>query len=145
MPSASARFVKSRLRVHRIPPRVRDVRTPLCGVDGGSSRFDLPDGTSEIFFAEGLDSQMSDLPVEQDQHVGGIRLGSVRARSLDFTRARCTTRRWMPPNSGEIGAKGIRELAPIAIAPREISAAPDPHPWTAFQLCSSLANDGRFR
>src|SRR3981081_2646748 len=26
LPSASARFVKSRLRVHRIPPRVRDVR-----------------------------------------------------------------------------------------------------------------------
>ncbi|MEA2921246.1 MAG: hypothetical protein QOF07_1209 [Bradyrhizobium sp.] len=32
LPSASARFVKSRRRVHRIPPRVRDVRTPLCGV-----------------------------------------------------------------------------------------------------------------
>src|SRR6266487_4101455 len=30
-PSASAPFVKGTARVHRIPPRVRDVRTPLCG------------------------------------------------------------------------------------------------------------------
>src|SRR2546429_8439814 len=30
-PSGSARFVKRTARVHRIPPRVRDVRTPLCG------------------------------------------------------------------------------------------------------------------
>ena len=29
-PSASARFVKRTARVHRIPPHVRDVRTPLC-------------------------------------------------------------------------------------------------------------------
>src|SRR5213595_3050064 len=29
-PSAAARFVKRTARVHRIPPRVRDVRTPLC-------------------------------------------------------------------------------------------------------------------
>src|SRR6266852_7905329 len=29
-PSAAARFVKRTDRVHRIPPRVRDVRTPLC-------------------------------------------------------------------------------------------------------------------
>jgi hypothetical protein len=56
LPSASARFVTSRRRVHRIPPRVRDDRdTPLCGVDGGSSKVDLPDGTSGIFFAQGLD------------------------------------------------------------------------------------------
>src|SRR5713226_7773632 len=29
-PSAAAHFVKRTARVHRIPPRVRDVRTPLC-------------------------------------------------------------------------------------------------------------------
>src|SRR6266478_3550890 len=29
-PSAAAQFVKRTARVHRIPPRVRDVRTPLC-------------------------------------------------------------------------------------------------------------------
>src|SRR5437773_6669256 len=29
-PSAAAHFVKRAARVHRIPPRVRDVRTPLC-------------------------------------------------------------------------------------------------------------------
>src|SRR5258706_11400544 len=29
-PSASARFVKRTDRVNRIPPHVRDVRTPLC-------------------------------------------------------------------------------------------------------------------
>ena len=34
-PSAAAHFVKRTARVHRIPPRVRDVRTPLClGRDG---------------------------------------------------------------------------------------------------------------
>jgi hypothetical protein len=52
-------FRQARIRVHRIQPRVRDDRdTPLCGVDGGSSKVDLPDGTSGIFFAQGLDSRM---------------------------------------------------------------------------------------
>src|SRR6266480_6989122 len=36
-PSAAARFVKRTARVHRIPPRVRDVRTPLCW--GGTARI----------------------------------------------------------------------------------------------------------
>jgi hypothetical protein len=36
-PSASARFVKRTARVHRIPPHVRNVRTPLCGT--GPNRY----------------------------------------------------------------------------------------------------------
>ena len=41
----------ARFRVHRIQPRVRDVReTPLCGVDGISitQRFDVVKPNSEI-------------------------------------------------------------------------------------------------
>src|SRR6266403_1622819 len=41
-PSASAPFVTRAARVHRIPPRVRDVRTPLClGRDGRGYIADL--------------------------------------------------------------------------------------------------------
>ena len=38
-PYAAARFVKRTARVHRIPPRVRDVRTPLCR-----------DGTANVYY-----------------------------------------------------------------------------------------------
>src|SRR6266478_5146893 len=49
-PSASAPFVTCAARVHRIPPRVRDVRNaPLVGQDGGSPSADLPDSKSGIF------------------------------------------------------------------------------------------------
>jgi hypothetical protein len=55
-PSASALCVQQRLRVHRIPSRVDDVgQRPSPGKDAGSSASDLPDGTSGIFFARGLD------------------------------------------------------------------------------------------
>jgi hypothetical protein len=47
---------QARIRVHRIPFRVRDVRTPLLRQNGGSSRSDLPEGESEIFLQSGLDS-----------------------------------------------------------------------------------------
>ena len=49
-------LARRRCRVHRIPSRVRDDReTPLLGWDGTDFSFDLPDGLSGIFFAEGLD------------------------------------------------------------------------------------------
>ena len=55
-PSASALFVQQRLRVHRIPSRVDDVgQRPSVGKDARISAPDLPDGTSGIFFLEGLD------------------------------------------------------------------------------------------
>jgi hypothetical protein len=41
---------QERIRVHRIPPRVRNDREPPLGGTGRAShRFDLPDGESEIF------------------------------------------------------------------------------------------------
>jgi hypothetical protein len=43
-------------RVHRIPPRVRDVRNaPLVGRDGRIEITDLPDDGSGIFLREGMD------------------------------------------------------------------------------------------
>jgi hypothetical protein len=36
-----------------------------------TSGGDLPDGTSEIFFAEGLDMNSNDLPVEAGQELVG--------------------------------------------------------------------------
>src|SRR6476661_4532480 len=66
-PSASVPLVKLRIRVHRIPCRVDDVgQRPSVARDGASSKGDLPDGASGIFFAEGLDGQVADLPVGQE-------------------------------------------------------------------------------
>ena len=49
-------LVLSVARVHRIPPRVDDVaQRPSVGLDGRSSRSDLPDARSEIFLQTGLD------------------------------------------------------------------------------------------
>src|SRR5229473_1694490 len=59
---------------------VRDDReTPLCvGRDGGSSRVDLGRRRSGIFFAEGLDSQMTDLPVRRNYLLDtGLEIASV--------------------------------------------------------------------
>src|SRR3954454_17662840 len=66
-PSACAPFVYGAFASTAPEPYVRDDRdTPLCvGRDGGSSKVDLPDMLSGIFFAQGLDSQMADLPVGQ--------------------------------------------------------------------------------
>jgi hypothetical protein len=56
-PSASAPFVRKRISVHRIPPRVRDVaQRPSVGQDGASCKFDLPDADSEIFLQKGMDT-----------------------------------------------------------------------------------------
>src|SRR5216684_641321 len=59
---------------------VRDDReTPLCvGRDGASSRVDLGSRRSGIFFAEGLDSQMTDLPVRRNYLLDtGLEIASV--------------------------------------------------------------------
>jgi hypothetical protein len=58
---AKAESTRSSRALSRPPhpaPNVRDDRdTPLSrGRDGGSRKFDLPDGESEIFFARGLDN-----------------------------------------------------------------------------------------
>src|SRR3954452_20761743 len=46
------------IRVHRIPPRVRDDRErPSVGRDGGAYRFDLGNSRTEIFLQRGLDSK----------------------------------------------------------------------------------------
>ena len=59
---ASAPFVRANYaptlpRPPHPPPNVRDDREALLlwARDGGSSRFDLPDGESEIFLCKGLD------------------------------------------------------------------------------------------
>src|ERR1700719_72888 len=55
-PSASAPFVKCAARVHRIPPRVVDVRNaPLLGQDGDGYASDLGRAKTEIFLLPGLD------------------------------------------------------------------------------------------
>src|SRR5258708_4482692 len=66
-PSASALFVKSAARVHRIPPYVRDDReTPLCvGRDGEGYRSDLGQRRSGIFLQTGLDWANQIDPVQQ--------------------------------------------------------------------------------
>ena len=62
-PSASALFVQQRLSVHRIPSRVDDVgQRPSVGKDARTSAPDLPDGTSKIFFARGLDRWVAKRP-----------------------------------------------------------------------------------
>jgi hypothetical protein len=64
-PSASTALVRRSLRVHRIPPRVRDDRDPplSSGETGRAGSVDLPDRLSEIFFAARLDGILGDLPV----------------------------------------------------------------------------------
>jgi hypothetical protein len=65
-PSAFAPFVVMRKNVHRIPPNVRDDgQRPSFGRDGRACRNDLPDGLSEIFLQEALDTHAADLPVGQ--------------------------------------------------------------------------------
>src|ERR1700676_4043277 len=50
LPSASAPIVHRRIRVHRIPLRVRDVaQRPSVGRDGGGYRSDLGQAASEKF------------------------------------------------------------------------------------------------
>ena len=60
-------LVFSTIRVHRIPPRVRDDREPpsFAGGDDACNADDLPDGLSGIFLQRGLDRKFSDLPVGQ--------------------------------------------------------------------------------
>src|SRR5881227_2232416 len=56
-PSASAPFVKSTNRVHRIPSRVRDDREPpLVGTRRRGYKFDLGQIGNGMFFEMGLDS-----------------------------------------------------------------------------------------
>jgi hypothetical protein len=56
-PSAFAPFVFRRLRVHRIPPNVRDDgQRPSLGRDGRRTASDLPVGLNGIFLRRGLDS-----------------------------------------------------------------------------------------
>jgi hypothetical protein len=58
---------QERIRVHRIPPRVRDDRdTPLCvGRNGSGYRSDLGIVKTEIFLREGLDTKIAEQPVGQ--------------------------------------------------------------------------------
>jgi hypothetical protein len=63
-PSASSAFVKGAIRVHRIPPRVRDDRAsaPSVGRDGGRYRPDLGLRKIRIFLQKGLDTGGDKLP-----------------------------------------------------------------------------------
>jgi hypothetical protein len=67
----SALVVCSAACVHRIPPRVRDDRAsaPLPGRDVQTGNGDLPDGESEIFFAEGLDSHFGNTEILPDGQI----------------------------------------------------------------------------
>jgi hypothetical protein len=104
-PSASTPFVIRCICVHRILPLVDDVgQRPSAGKDARISAPDLPDGTSEIFFAGGLDGANQLDPLQQfvppkngsSQHAGplmretgrmdasgsaGIRQANARLRS----------------------------------------------------------------
>jgi hypothetical protein len=55
--------------VHRIPPRVRDDREPPLKWDGTAriSEVIWVERKEEIFLQRGLDTQTTDLPVEQNQ------------------------------------------------------------------------------
>ena len=65
-PSASAPFVKGAIRVHRIPPRVRDDRdTPLSGTRRRGYSFDLGEAGTEMFLQMGLDRANQIDPVQQ--------------------------------------------------------------------------------
>src|SRR5277367_5541297 len=65
-PSALVPLVLGHDNGHRIPPNVRDDgQRPSFRRDARSSRSDLPDGLSEIFFRAGLDTSATDLPVGQ--------------------------------------------------------------------------------
>src|SRR5207248_11437962 len=65
-PSASAPFVKSTNRVHRIPSRVRDDREPpLVGTRRRGYNFDLGQIGNGMFFEMGLDSPNHVDPVQQ--------------------------------------------------------------------------------
>jgi hypothetical protein len=84
-PSASAPFVKCAARVHRIPPRVVDVRNaPLLGRDSDRYRSDLGRAETEIFLQKGLDKPFrktrSDLPVRQNQSIGFDKFHADRDR-----------------------------------------------------------------
>ena len=60
-PSASGALVFSAIRVHRIPPRVRDDRaTPLCGTGRRGYRADLGLRKNRIFLQRGLDTPQSE-------------------------------------------------------------------------------------
>jgi hypothetical protein len=64
-PSASARLVFARRRVHRIPHPtfVTIAKRPSAGRDARSSEGDLAPNASRTFLAAGLDTDLSDLPV----------------------------------------------------------------------------------
>jgi hypothetical protein len=51
-----AALVSRAANVHRIPPRVRDVRTPLCGVGRRGYIADLGQAKTKIFLISGLDT-----------------------------------------------------------------------------------------
>jgi len=81
-PSASALFVTSAARVHRIPPRVRDDREPPPLWDETARMYNGFDfGKTEIFFRSGLDNAkaqaVADLPVGQISPVARM----LRSRS----------------------------------------------------------------
>ena len=71
-PSASASFVQFAIREPDAAASIASpaalmtlANAPLWRETARVSATDLPDGASEIFFAEGLDSQVTDLPVGQ--------------------------------------------------------------------------------
>src|SRR4051795_11726511 len=67
LPSASRAVRPQHIRVHRIPPRVRDDREPplLVGRDGGAYNFDLGEMETTIFFQTGLDTPNHVDPLRQ--------------------------------------------------------------------------------
>ena len=69
-PSASAPFVYGASASIASPAALMTLaNAPLWLETGRVSATDLPDGASGIFFAEGLDEQVTDLPVGQSVDV----------------------------------------------------------------------------
>ena len=96
-PSALASLALRHQHVHRIPhpTSVAIARTPSFGCGTAkTSGGDLPDGTSEIFFARGLDMNSSDLPVGQITVL--LAQQDARARVQGQTDRRNIAFRWPP-------------------------------------------------
>jgi hypothetical protein len=83
-------------------PNVRDDgQRPSSGRDGGGYSFDLPDGLSGIFLLQGLDSQITDLPVRQEMACShGQRIARWRALASN----RDQVHRYIPKARGKLSA-----------------------------------------
>ena len=133
-------------------PYVRDDReAPLLWErDGGSSKAELPDGASGIFFAEGLDRLMRDLPVGHAADEFAIArndsdeaIHACLAKSCSASR---NTVAFPPPCGGGLGrgvaATAARVATPLPLSPqggREPTTRAAPARYRFASMCAALA------